>query len=136
MGWPMRDGALAKTTIITLLDQQLRLPSVAGCNRLTASPRVFCDDARSRAVKAAAESEYAEFVTHHADRLCRAAYLLCGDWARAEDATQEALLKLYRSWSRLRNRGSIATYSRKVLVSATIDGLRRRSSREITGGAR
>lgn len=84
-------------------------------------------------MRAAAEAEYAEFVIHHADRLCRAAYLLCGDWARAEDATQEALLKLYRNWSRLRNRGSIATYSRKVLVSVTIDGLRRKSSRELTG---
>ena len=84
-------------------------------------------------MRATAEAEYADFVTHHADRLCRTAYLMCGDWSRAEDVTQEALLKLYRSWPRLRDRGSIATYSRKVLLSVLIDGMRRRSSRELTG---
>ncbi len=81
-----------------------------------------------------AKQEYVEFVTHHADRLCRTAYLLCGDWRRAEDATQEALIRLYRIWARLQRKGGIHTYARKVVVSTTLDGLRRRSSTEVVGG--
>jgi len=51
-----------------------------------------------------AESEYTAFVTHHANAMWRTAYLLCGDRRRAEDATQEALLRLYRRWPRLYRR--------------------------------
>ncbi|MEV6409901.1 sigma factor [Kribbella sp. NPDC051718] len=85
-------------------------------------------------MKSEAESEYVDFVTHHANGLCNTAYLLCGDWKRAEDATQEALLKLYRSWPRLRRQGAIGAYARKVVVSTTLDSLRRRSSTELVGG--
>jgi RNA polymerase sigma-70 factor (sigma-E family) len=85
-------------------------------------------------MKSSLENEYVEFVTHHADRLCRTAYLLCGDWRRAEDATQEALLRLYRVWPKIQRRGDIRGYARKAVVSATLDGLRLRSSREVVGG--
>jgi len=85
-------------------------------------------------VKSEAEREYVDFVTHHANRLCNTAYLLCGDWKRAEDATQEALLKLYRSWPRLQRQGAIGAYARKVVVSTTLDALRRKSSTEVVGG--
>ncbi|MEV8375231.1 SigE family RNA polymerase sigma factor [Kribbella sp. NPDC056861] len=85
-------------------------------------------------MKSEAEREYVDFVTHHANGLCNTAYLLCGDWRRAEDATQEALLKLYRSWPRLQRKGAIGAYARKVVVSTTLDGLRRRSSSELVGG--
>jgi RNA polymerase sigma-70 factor (sigma-E family) len=85
-------------------------------------------------VKSEAESEYVDFVTHHANGLCNTAYLLCGDWKRAEDATQEALLKLYRSWPRLHRKGAVGAYARKVVVSTTLDGLRRKSSTELVGG--
>ena len=80
------------------------------------------------------EQEYVEFVAHQADRLCRTAYLICGDWKRAEDATQEALLRLYRVWPRLLRKGAVGAYASKTVVSATLDGLRRRSSREVVGG--
>ncbi|TDU91295.1 RNA polymerase sigma (SigV) subunit [Kribbella voronezhensis] len=86
-------------------------------------------------MKSSAESEYVEFVTHHADRLCRTAYLLCGDWRRAEDATQEALIRLYRVWPRIQRKGGIGAYARKVVVSTTLDALRPRSSREVVGGS-
>lgn len=85
-------------------------------------------------MKGEAEADYVDFVTHHANGLCRTAYLLCGDWKRAEDATQEALIRLYRLWPRLQRKGAIAAYARKVVVSTTLDGLRRRSSTELVGG--
>ncbi|MEU4193582.1 SigE family RNA polymerase sigma factor [Kribbella sp. NPDC026611] len=80
-----------------------------------------------------AESEYVAFVTHQADAMWRTAYLLCGDRRRAEDATQDALLRLYRRWPKLHGTG-LNTYARKAVVSATLDGLRKRSSTEVVGG--
>ncbi|HEY3556246.1 MAG TPA: SigE family RNA polymerase sigma factor [Kribbella sp.] len=86
-------------------------------------------------MKAETEQDYVEFVTHHANSLCRTAYLLCGDWRRAEDATQEALIRLYRVWGRIQRKGVVAAYARKVVVSTTLDALRRKSSQEVVGGA-
>ncbi len=80
------------------------------------------------------EQDYVEFVTHHANSLCRTAYLLCGDWRRAEDATQEALIRLYRVWGRIQRKGAVGAYARKVVVSTTLDALRRKSSQEVVGG--
>jgi len=80
------------------------------------------------------ERDYVDFVTHQANALCRTAYLLCGDWKRAEDATQEALIRLYRVWDRIQRKGAVSAYARKVVVSTTLDGLRRKSSQELVGG--
>jgi len=85
-------------------------------------------------VKKEVEQDYVDFVTHHANALCRTAYLLCGDWKRAEDSTQEALIRLYRVWGRIQRKGSVGAYARKVVVSTTLDGLRRKSSQEVVGG--
>lgn len=85
-------------------------------------------------MKAETEQDYVEFVTHHANSLCRTAYLLCGDWRRAEDATQEALIRLYRVWGRIQRKGAVGAYARKVVVSTTLDALRRKSSQEVVGG--
>ncbi|MFC6091363.1 SigE family RNA polymerase sigma factor [Saccharothrix lopnurensis] len=51
----------------------------------------------------------------------RTAYLLCGDWHRAEDLVQTALTKLYVAWPRLRRDGAVDAYARKVLVRTAID---------------
>jgi RNA polymerase sigma-70 factor (sigma-E family) len=59
---------------------------------------------------------------------------LCADWRRAEDATQEALIRLYRVWGRIQRKGHVAAYARKVVVSTTLDALRRKSSQEVVGG--
>lgn len=85
-------------------------------------------------MKSADEQDYVDFVRHQANALCRTAYLLCGDWRRAEDATQEALIRLYRIWGRIQRKGSVGAYARKVVVSTTMDGLRRKSSQEVVGG--
>jgi RNA polymerase sigma-70 factor (sigma-E family) len=85
-------------------------------------------------VKDEIERDYIDFVTHHANALCRTAYLLCGDWRRAEDATQEALIRLYRAWGRIQRKGGVGAYARKVVVSTTLDALRRKSSQEVVGG--
>jgi RNA polymerase sigma-70 factor (sigma-E family) len=55
----------------------------------------------------------------------RTAYLLCGDWHRAEDLAQTALAKLYVAWPRLNRDGQVDAYARKIVVRAAIDDSRR-----------
>ncbi|HYN73407.1 MAG TPA: sigma factor, partial [Nakamurella sp.] len=38
------------------------------------------------------------YVTARRDRVRRTAYLICGDWHRADDLTQIAFVKLYGAW--------------------------------------
>jgi RNA polymerase sigma-70 factor (sigma-E family) len=55
----------------------------------------------------------------------RTAYLLCGDWHRAEDLAQTALARLYVAWPRLHRDGQVDAYVRKIVVRAAIDESRR-----------
>jgi RNA polymerase sigma-70 factor (sigma-E family) len=57
--------------------------------------------------------------------LRRTAYLLCGDWHRAEDLAQTALAKLYVAWPRVNRSGQVDAYVRKIVVRAAIDDSRR-----------
>jgi len=59
--------------------------------------------------------EFSEYFAARAHTLRATAYLLCGDWHRAEDITQIAMTKLYLAWPRLRDQGMDA-YARKVVV--------------------
>lgn len=68
----------------------------------------------------ARESEFGEFVAARRDVLLRTAYLVCGDWHRAEDGVQASLIKLYRAWPRVRGETAEA-YARKVLIRTVID---------------
>ncbi|GHH36605.1 SigE family RNA polymerase sigma factor [Lentzea cavernae] len=70
------------------------------------------------------DREFGEFVDARALVMRRTAYLLCGDWHRAEDIVQQSLIKMYVAWSRVR-KDSIDAYSRKVLVRTAIDETRR-----------
>ena len=81
------------------------------------------------------ESEYVEFVESMGPRLRRTAYLICGDWHRAEDAVQDALCKLYLSWAKVDRSGNPAAYARRVVVNATLDGRRRSWRREVPTAA-
>src|SRR5204862_2802620 len=65
------------------------------------------------------DERFVEFVTARAADLRRTAYLLCGDWHRAEDLVQTSLIKLYRAWDKARGDGE-AAYARRVLVRTAI----------------
>jgi len=71
------------------------------------------------------DTSYVEFVTVRQDLLRRIAYAVCGDANRAEDVLQEALVKLYLAWSRVRKEGSEEAYARRIIVRADIDDRRR-----------
>jgi len=68
-----------------------------------------------------------EFVRVHGDSLIRLAYVLCGDRGRAEDATQEALTRLFLRWARI---DDPLPYARRCVVNATNDQGRRSGRRE------
>lgn len=76
-------------------------------------------------------ADFEEFVAASARSLRRTAYLLCGDWQRAEDATQDALVKLYVAWPRVRRRGAASSYAHKVVATAVVDQSRRPWRREV-----
>jgi RNA polymerase sigma-70 factor (sigma-E family) len=76
------------------------------------------------------DDAYTEFVRSMAGTLRRTAYLVCGDWHRADDAVQDALYKLYLAWPRVHRTGNIQAYARRATVNAAIDTGRRPWRRE------
>jgi RNA polymerase sigma-70 factor (sigma-E family) len=75
--------------------------------------------------------EFTAFVLSSQPALRRTAYLMCGDWQLASDHVQEALVRVYRHWPRLRGEPEARSYARKAVVSVVIDAKRRRSSTEV-----
>jgi RNA polymerase sigma-70 factor (sigma-E family) len=82
-------------------------------------------------VQRRSDEEFASFVAASHERLRRTAFLICGDWHRASDITQEALIRVYVAWPRLDRRGGLAAYARRVVVNVSIDQGRKRSSTEV-----
>ncbi|MEU3555710.1 SigE family RNA polymerase sigma factor [Streptomyces fragilis] len=72
------------------------------------------------------EDRFQEFVQARWTRLVRTAYLLTGDRHLAEDLTQTALTKAYRSWRRVLRADSPEAYVRRILVSCNSDRFRKR----------
>jgi RNA polymerase sigma-70 factor (sigma-E family) len=81
------------------------------------------------------DSEFVQFVDGHARELRRTAYLMCGDWQRAEDATQDALVKLYVAWPRLERSSGLRAYAHRAVTTAVVDQSRRPWRREVGGSA-
>jgi RNA polymerase sigma-70 factor (sigma-E family) len=77
-------------------------------------------------VRVRRDDEFTAYVAARARPLRRSAYLLCGDWHRAEDLTQSALTKAYLAWSRVRRADNVDGYVRQVLVRTYLDEQRRR----------
>ncbi len=78
------------------------------------------------------DREFAEFAQTRSTALRRTAFLLCGDWQRAEDLVQTALVKLYVSWHRVHRDGNIDAYVRTILTRTAIDEFRRAHRRRET----
>ncbi len=78
------------------------------------------------------EDGFTGFVRAHSATLFRTAYLMTGDYHRAEDLLQTTLVRLYQRWPRVDAMDWPVAYARKVLVSQAISWWRRRSSHETT----
>lgn len=78
----------------------------------------------------ARDASYDAFVRSRRTHLRRVAYAACGDWHRADDIVQAALVKLYVAWPRVRRGGTEEAYARRIVVRAAIDESRRPWRRE------
>ncbi|TCC24938.1 SigE family RNA polymerase sigma factor [Kribbella speibonae] len=81
-------------------------------------------------MKAPDDAEFTEFAATTIRRLRRTAYLMCGDWHRAEDAAQDALVKVYRRWHRIDRAQGLNGYAHQCLVTAVFDQSRKPWRRE------
>jgi RNA polymerase sigma-70 factor (sigma-E family) len=81
-------------------------------------------------MRAQDEEEFTEFAATTIRRLRRTAYLMCGDWHRAEDAAQDALVKVYRRWNRIQRGEGLDSYAQRCVVTAVFDQSRKPWRRE------
>src|SRR3954469_24927219 len=77
------------------------------------------------------DERFTDFVRAHSGSLFRTAYLLTGDYQRAEDMLQTTLVRVYQRWPRVEVMDRPVGYARKVLVSQVASWWRRRSSHEL-----
>jgi len=77
------------------------------------------------------ESEFVSFAQACRPALRRTAYLMCGDWERAADITQEALVRVYVAWPRLDQDHGLRAYARRVVTSVAIEQARKKSTHEV-----
>lgn len=73
------------------------------------------------------DAEFDDFVRAQFVGLCRIGYLVCGDRQKAEDATQEALLRVHAKWRRIDDKRA---YARRAVLTALVDESRRPWRRE------
>jgi len=73
---------------------------------------------------------YEAFCRHHTEDLLRLALLLTGSEADAQDATQDALERAFRSWDRVQAADSSYAYVRTMVVNASRSWWRRTRARE------
>jgi RNA polymerase sigma-70 factor (sigma-E family) len=74
--------------------------------------------------------DFESYVAARRTSLRRTAYLLTGDWDRAEDVVQDALARLYVHWRKAQRSGSVDAYCRRTVVNAFLAETRRPWRRE------
>ena len=72
-----------------------------------------------------ADLQFREFFAAEYGRLRGLGYLLTSDWGQAEELAQDALVRTYRAWPRVRGHERPGAYARKVLVNRHRSLLRR-----------
>ncbi len=74
--------------------------------------------------------EFEEYASARGQELVRLGFTLSGDYQRAEDLAQIALMQAFRSWRRVRRADDPHTYVRRILVNSYLSMTRRRSFTE------
>ena len=77
------------------------------------------------------EDRFTEFVRAHSASLFRTAFMMTGDYQRAEDVLQAALVSVYQRWPKVDEMEWPVGYARKVVVRQASSWWRRRSSHEL-----
>lgn len=68
---------------------------------------------------------FAAYFAARSNAMRNTAYLLCGDWHRAEDLVQTSFVKLYRVWGRVVDERAKDAYLRKIILRTFLDERRR-----------
>src|SRR5262245_50500149 len=71
------------------------------------------------------QPEFEEYFAARHQFLRRTAYLLCGDWAWADDLAQIAFVRLAAAWERIREPAAVDAFVRTCLVRAYLSETRR-----------
>lgn len=79
---------------------------------------------------AARANSFRDYVMSRSPSLLRAAYLLTGNRADAEDLVQAALAKTYQAWDRIEDRAALDGYVRRAMINTHISWWRRRKFEE------
>ena len=70
------------------------------------------------------DDEFEQFFLAHYEAVLSVLVLTTGDHERATDATQEAFIKAYAKWSRIRRYDSPSAWVRRVAINASHDSFR------------
>ena len=73
-----------------------------------------------------------ELVGRHKKKIYFLAYDITGDHHEAEDISQEVFIKMYRSLKAFRRDAKMSSWLYQITVNASIDSLRKKSSRQAT----
>ena len=71
------------------------------------------------------DAAFEAYFAARSDAMRGTAYLLCGDWHRAEDLVQQAFTKIYLAWRRIQRHESMDSYTRQTLVRTFLSERRR-----------
>jgi RNA polymerase sigma-70 factor (sigma-E family) len=74
--------------------------------------------------------EFEEYVSARGQELVRLGFTVSGDYQRAEDLAQIALMQAFRSWRKVRKVDDPHNYVRRTLINAYLSMTRRRSFSE------
>lgn len=77
------------------------------------------------------DKAFVEFVETAIPSLRRTAYLMSGDWHKADDVLQDTLYKLYLAWPKVQRTANPFSYARRMLINVAYDGGRRPWRREV-----
>ncbi|MFF1818142.1 SigE family RNA polymerase sigma factor [Kribbella sp. NPDC058245] len=71
------------------------------------------------------DAGFAAYFAARSDAMRGTAYLLCGDWHRAEDLVQLTFTKLYLAWRRIQRHEAMDSYTRQTLIRTFLSERRR-----------
>ena len=77
------------------------------------------------------DQEFADFFSARFDGARRIAYAMCGSWSDAEEIAQNAFVRVYARWTKVRIE-TVDAYLRTVLTRVFLDSRRRGRAREHT----
>src|SRR5882757_10245180 len=71
------------------------------------------------------DAAFEAYFMARSDAMRGTAYLLCGDWHRAEDLVQLTFTKIYLAWRRIQRHEAMDSYTRQTLVRTFLSDRRR-----------